>query len=810
MPRRLLFFYVITFLLAANVNAAPVKKICLSGIVNDEATGKGLPFVTLALLDSLQKIIISGATNEQGEYIFTNISAGNYMLKASCIGYVETQLRLSLTGERDTVRLAAIVLAAQNTQLETVTITAKRPLLERKIDKLIMNVAGSVLAEGNSGTDILRKAPGVTVDHEGNVSLNGQTVAIWMDNRPLNLTGLDLAMILDALDGATVDKVEIIQNPSSKYDAEGVGGIINILTKKNFLKGFNGSVQAAGGYYLERSGYYRLNTGTTLNYRNNWLNTAVNYNIRDYNGFSTTESTSLYGNTRHDTYQFDDFKNVAQTAKVSNDFFLTKNNTIGIVFSGMWTNMNYEPTGESHSEIYKDGVLAEGIISKGTTENKIYQYSGNLNYQHLFGDMTRDLLVNLDYMYYNTQPVLKEENYFHNTPIPQIFTNTSQQKINILSLKADYTCPLGNTGALEVGGKIGQSITDNALLREDYIIPPGSWQENDSLSNTYKYNEQIGALYASVWKQIGAKWSIKAGLRWESTWSQGDWQTANGDTTTTQNYNDFFPSFFADYVLSPKHYFSLSYSKRIQRPSYESLNPFRAYIGPYTYGEGNPSLAPEYTHMFTLSYTFKQLLSVSLFAQRTTQVMVQIMNVDTLTSETSIVWGNFGKTNFSGVSVSLSQIPVTKWWSFNLYIGGYYVESIAPDYSNSKLYGTVQFDNTFLIGKTWTVEASVKAQSKVPQGYFVNYPQYEGWCGVRKMLWDGKASITLYLNDAFNSYGTHVVSDRNGQRIEVQTTKASRLLNFTFTYRFGNSKTRQQRRGSELEENTRLGSGESK
>ena len=812
MPRKLLFLCIVMLFLVLKGNAEPNTGVRLSGMVNDELTGEGMAFVTVALLDGTGIVIAASTTDEQGNYELLDIPDGNYMLQFSFVGYTSLQFVIKISEEQSETSIEPVVLSTESRQLNTLTITAKKPLLERKIDRLVMNVADAFSAEGSNGMEVLRKAPGITIDYLGNVLLNGQKVTVWIDDRPSNLSGQDLGTLLASLDGASINKIELIQNPPAKYDAEGAGGIINILTKKNFLKGMSGALHASSGYYFDRSGYYRWGVGPTFNYQNDWMNTSISYNVNKYIGFMVSEEKTFYEKTRHSMYQFDNSNNQAQNAKITNDFYINNNNIVGFVLSGMWTDVNFQSGDNSRSEIYQGDNLQERAISKGSGNNNLYNYSGNLNYQHLFDAMSHDLSVNVDYMRYSAKSGLEGKDYFFETIGPKpdlIFTNTSQQEIDIFSVKTDYTRPLGKIASLETGGKFARSLTDNVLQRNDYITPPGSWFLNDSLSNTYRYNEHIGALYASVSTQLTPKWSAKAGLRWENTQSRVDWNKNHRDTTTHRQYNDFFPTFFSDYVLSPKHYFSLSYTMRIQRPDYDALNPFRVYIGAYTYGEGNPALLPEYTNTFNIGYTFNQFLNISLLTQHTRQVMVQNMDVDTATSVTAIAWANFGKKDFSGLSVYLSQIALTPWWTFNLSLDGYYVRSIAPDYSDGRLYGSIYFENTFSMSTTWKAEVAVSAQSKTPHGYFISYPFYEVWAGIRKTCWNGKGTLTLYLNDVFNSWGTRVVSDRNGKKIDFSSTMASRVLNFTFNFRFGKT-SGYQRHSGELEESSRLGKGDSK
>ena len=243
MLNKLVFLCIAVFFFVLKSNATPNTETRLSGIVHDEATEEGMAFVTVALLDDTGIVIAATTTDEQGNYELLDIPAGNYMLQFSFIGYITSQFVIGISGKQPEMYIEPVMLLTESKQLSILTITAKKPLLERKIDRIIMNVAEVISTEGSNGMEVLRKAPGITVDYMGNVLLNGQKVAIWIDNRPSNLAGQDLATLITSLDGASINKIELIQSPPSRYDAEGAGGIINILTKKNLLKGISGTLQ---------------------------------------------------------------------------------------------------------------------------------------------------------------------------------------------------------------------------------------------------------------------------------------------------------------------------------------------------------------------------------------------------------------------------------------------------------------------------------------------------------------------------------------------------------------------------------------
>jgi hypothetical protein len=567
----------------------------------------------------------------------------------------------------------------------------------------------------------------------------------------------------------------------------------------------SGSVQAGGGYFLEDGDHYNLNGGATLNFRNKWLNTSLNANLRENQRTSATDVTSQFNDLSQYMHNQMDNTTVGQSVRLSNNFYIDKKNIIGLILSGSRNNADGKTGDNSRTEIYRHDMLVERSNNAGTSGNKTVNYSANANYQHIFKESTHDVLVNFDYMQYETRPWSRQENHFYdgagNVLRPDsAWQNTSNQHVEIVSAKFDYTRPLWKKTSLETGGKISQTSTDNDILREE--LRAGEWQPNDRLSNAFRYHERIGAWYASVGTQFGKKWSAKAGLRWENTWSEGLWK----DTTTRQSYNDFFPTLYAGYNHSMEHSFSLSYAKRIQRPDYGALNPFKTYSGAYAYNTGNPYLLPQYTHTLNLSYTHEKL-TVSLYTQSARQVINQetVITGDSISGYpvTAVTYGNFGQTNFSGVTASLTNIFPYVWWSFNFYVSGFYTESTTHDYSSHRLFGNAYTEHTFYIGKTWRAEITANVRSPMAYGYYTVSGNYFMSAGVRKNLWKHAATVSLYVDDIFNSQRSHVLTDRNGQRIEMNSTWSSRQIRVSFSYRFRQAIKARERVG-QVDESGRL------
>ena len=270
--------YCLLLLFAGAAFAAPASqgRITVNGKVIDKRSGAALEFATVSLLDTAKKVVAGNVTRAGGDFTLANVAAGQYILKVSFLGYTDAMQEIVVPEGMETMDAGTVELDAEAQTLEEAVVTSRRPVVERQIDKLVLTVANSVMAQNSTALEVLRKAPGLAVDSDGNITLNGQSVAVWVDNRPTYLSGQELSALLEGTEGSTIDRIEIIDQPSSKYDAEGSGGIVNIITKKNFLKGFNGSLRTAYRQYLEKDFYYSASGSLNLNYRNDVINTYVN------------------------------------------------------------------------------------------------------------------------------------------------------------------------------------------------------------------------------------------------------------------------------------------------------------------------------------------------------------------------------------------------------------------------------------------------------------------------------------------------------------------------------------------------------
>lgn len=797
---------ILTLLLSCSLFAAKNNGV-ISGKVIEKENGKALPFATVSLHDSSEKVIGGTTTADDGSFRLNNIVYGECKVKVSFIGFKDTTFTVKIQENSSSLDLGVVALSHDAVALKSAVVTAKVPVIEQKLDKIVMNVSEAVSTQGSNALDILKKAPGVSIDPSGNILLNGSAVQIWIDGRPSNLSGQELEALLNGTDGSTIDKIEIIAHPSSKYDASGSGGIINIKTKKNFAKGLSGS--ARGSYNIAEYGslYHGADGTLNLNYRGEKNNTSISYSPR-YNQHyeNITTFTNMGSGTTLDGLSESNYNNFAQTLRLSNDYFASKKDIFGFIITGMLSNGDNNLGSNSGSTLKKDGILLEKTISNINGNDEFDYISTNINYTRIFKE-GQELTLNADYGYYDISKKSNQANNFYNINgevirTPDVFRSNSLQYINIVSFKVDYEQILFKKFKVETGLKWARSITDNNLLREDYVAD--SWAKNNQLSSLFKYNEDISAAYISAARQINPKLSAKAGLRAELTDADGEWISA--DTISSKRYINLFPTLFVGYNPNKNLRLGLSYTLRVRRPNFRQLNPFRMYIDATNAIEGNPDLDPQYSNQLSLSLGIKQHFSIALNGQFTNNAIIQSPYFNNQTGEKLIVWENFGKQNFMGASFAMTEFPVTKWFNLNMNIFLAQLSNTSGNYKKESLFSQGYMNATFVLPKDYKVEMIGMFQSGLPYGYFTVKPSGQLDLGIKKGVMKNKGTISIMAYDLFKTQNSKVILDDGSiEEYTLHNRYKSQKIAVTFSIRFGQSKAVRQRKVGELEEGSRVG-----
>jgi hypothetical protein len=814
MKQKLLLFAVATLLSFVSVFAQ--NKTGISGQVMDNS-GKPASSATVMLHRAKDSAMVKTAvTDAKGHYEISGLQPGSYFVMTSVVSMKMTSSPVIEVKEGATSTAATITLQPADKSLQAVTVTSKKPIVEVKADKTILNVEGTINAVGNDALELLRKAPGVMIDKDDNLALAGKNgVQVYIDGKPSPLSGADLANYLKSMQSSQIEAIELITNPSAKYEAAGNAGIINIKLKKNKSFGTNGSVNA--GYAIGTYGKY--NAGLSLNNRGKKTNIFGNYNFNhglnenNFNLYRKQGDTTFNQNNRmlmHNKY--------SHNFKAGLDYFINNKNTIGMVINGNVSESDMDTDGPMYFTD-KNNNTVKVLRSSNINDSKRDNVNFNLNYRYAVTGGT-ELNIDADYGYFNINSNQFQPNYYYDgsNTVP-LFSNVyrmlSPTDIDIYSFKVDYEKNFLK-GRLGFGGKLGYVSTDNNFKRYDVY---GSTEKYDSAkSNRFKYNENINAVYANYNRQFKG-FMVQLGVRVENTnsdgkstglqWNSGSGSYKNYDSSNSRNYTDVFPSAAITFNKNPMNQFGLTFSRRIDRPAYQDLNPFEFKLNDYSYMKGNTQLRPQYTNSFGFTHTYKYRLTTQLNYSHVKDIFTQLVDT-TDKSKSFLTRKNLASQDI--VSMNISYPFQYKWYSFFTNINGYYSHYKADfgggDRKIDQEVWAMQFymQNSFKLGKGFTAELSgFYISPTLWQGAFKSIAMYSVDGGIQKTLFKGKANIKASVSDIFRTMKWQGTSDFSGQVSTASGRWESRQFKINFSYRFGNSqvKAARQRKASIEEENKR-------
>jgi outer membrane receptor protein involved in Fe transport len=765
----------------------------LSGTVKDRTDSIAVTYATVALMTADSSIVTGVTTDTAGVFRLSGVRDGDWLVRISFVGYETAYRWVSVPSQSD---LGEIRLVESANRLSEVVVTATRPFVEQRVDRYVVNVGSHILTAGRNALDVLRNTPGVLVRPDGGITVMGNVVEIWIDGRPSRLSGAQLNALLTSTQGETIDRIEVITNPSSRYDAAGIGGIINIRTKQGLQYGLNGSVNAGAA----KSWVDRENAGLQLNFRNSTVNLFGNYGInrtanrQDIHQTNVAETTEGPVTFDQKTLGKNQTAGIYHQYRLGADFFLSQKSTLGLLVNG-YDNGKEKIKVEGNTKITPvyENVDHTTIHNLWTEQTNGLQV--NANYQQIFSESGRQLNMDVDYGQFNSKPSQHvTNNYFRTDGNPardkEQLRHVNPQRIDVYSGKLDYMHPIWENGKLEAGTKSSGSKTDNDLLFEEYT--GNRWETDLNQTNRFIYTEQLHAAYLNLSKSWG-KWSSQAGIRGEYTVSRGK-QRITGAVNDSSYFN-IFPTLFINY--SPdNHTLGLSYSRRLRRPSYEQLNPFEIKTDAYSYQAGNPHLTPTYIHNIQLSYRYKQSLMARLSYNHITDLII----FTPVTGDRDVRYGmipvNFGKRqSFSGM-VNWRVSPA-KWWNVNLMAEGAYATNNSgqaqDEYSNNGFVGYLSLNNSFSLSHGFSAELSGFYVSRQKQGYFVAEPMGSVSAGIRKSLLDNKLMISLNANDLFRTMNEKVTVQYDRVNYKLVSKRDSRSVTLSVRYSFGSQTVKASR-----------------
>lgn len=793
----------------------------LKGKVVEKGTNTPIGYATIALYTPDKKLIAGATTEEDGTFTIPNaqltinreVSVGKedekeeMLLQVSFVGYHTVTIPLTVSGntveeldrsmELLAGKLSAIEIEPDTETLKGATITAKRPLIEQKLDKVIMNVSESVFANTSNGMELLRKAPGITVDMEGNIKLNGQGVEIWIDDRPSNMQGTNLETMLTALQGHAIDKIEIMQHPSAKYDAQGGAGIINIKTKRSFTQGLYGNID--GNYaispYSTVISQYR--GSSNINYKTNKTNSYVLASYGKGDSRADFNSMTLFGdgyNNKQESSSVFEINNNSFNIRMGTDVNITKKDIIGGL-AGYYKDSKENDTKDSYTNYYD--LITKQLTSRSASAIQMpsdnNRLDANLYYTRMF-DTYSKLTINADYSYYDVNSKNKNLSLYYlpdnlSNPVSDTYYMTNLDRyLNIYALKADYRRMIGKIGTLEAGAKWARTTTFNKQLQKDSVGT--ELIINPYKTNDFNYYETVSAAYTTVSLQLNEKWSVMAGLRAEYTYAKGEWKSSN--ETSKKDYIDLFPTVYVGYMPNQNLRFALTYTRRLQRPSFSALNPAEITVDATTILRGNPNVDPQYSDNFSLTFGYRSWLNISLMANINRKNISQIVSFDEATGNKIMTWGNWGKMDFYGGSVSLTEIPVVKDL-FYFSAGSFLSYLINKDLSlntNEKnfyqnFYGSLTFTlpKEFKIGATCSYSGKLSYSNMYSKGY--TYMEF----GAKKECFNKKLILSVNATDPFRMGKQDLYMKADGKEIyRVKQNIYNQSFKFGVTWKFGSIK----------------------
>ncbi|RIV24863.1 TonB-dependent receptor [Fibrisoma montanum] len=801
--------YLLLLLLPTSFAAAQSYSITGSVAGADQKAVEG---AVVSLLRSTDSSFVKGAlVDANGTFAIAKLSAGTFRLSVSYLGYQNYMSQpITLDEQHAGVTLPAIALQPAEKSLSEVRVVAKKPFVEQRIDRVVVNPDALISNAGTTSLEVLEKAPGVQVDANGVISLQGRAgVVVFVDDKPTYLSAGELANYLRSLPSGSIETIEIMTNPPAKYDAAGNAGVINIRLKKTKARGLNGGWSVSYG----QGRYFRSNNSANLNYRTGNLNFFGNVSLNANNMYQDlTIWREYFAPTGQKQSGFTQNSYIRRRMNSANlkagvDWYVSGKSTLGLVLSGFHNPATSTVTNNARLFDANGGVTAR-VEAFTPSDRLLDNKSANLNYAYKFDSSGRELSINLDYLTYgsDTDQSLTNTVFATGQPVEKTVLESSlPSTINIRTAKADYVHPLAKGSKVEAGVKRSDIETDNVANFFDVV--GNERRPNYEFSNNFTYNEAISAGYLN-YSLERKRFTMQAGLRFEHTAIRGE-QLGNemvNDSSFSRQYNSLFPTFYATYRLDSagKHQLRFSYGRRIDRPNYQSMNPFTYPLDRFTLYGGNPYLRPTFSDNLELSHTFNNSVTTTLRYSQARDVIFE-----TIQQGNQVFYsrpGNIGKQVSYGIALNGTWQPV-KWWTLQVYSEVMYNRFQANLYNqqldNSGTYWYVAPTNQFRLTSSWSAELAGTYQTRAYVGQFIIIPIGQVRAGIAKTVWKNKGTLKLAVSDLF--YTNQVGGDIQGlgnSTARWYSYLDSRVATISFAYRFNSGQTLRQRQtgGSESEQ----------
>ncbi len=757
---------IIILLVSGLSSSAIAQTTTIKGRIIDSRTNEKLMFVNCVLTDSKNnaKQIDGVAADTNGVFVFKNIKKKDMVLSISFVGYQRKDIEIKAAMLKDNnLDLGDIAIEQTSEGLQEVEIIAVKDRIKLDADKMTMNIDKNTASSVTNAFELLKKAPGISIDNDDNLKLNGKGgVLIQFQGRDMKLPWKSLVQILKGIPSVQIDKFELITNPSAKYDAEGVAGIINILFKQEKTNGWNASI-GSNLYYTDEAS---IMGDVNLNYVDEKFTSTLSFSTSRWAQNMLTEGikkTSFGADTIKIADRTDMlYRSNSYNLNLGTDYKLNNKNNIGLYFT--YSNNNSPKRNYTSSSIISNLRNGTYYIDslRFLSENGLYNNSDNIlintNYQHKFDTLGQSLTLNFDFVSNTSKDETGAETKYYNNLINQVspyniekLENSTKSSYYSLNLRGDYFKPFSQSLSLEGGFKFAYTKVDNDFLSLKNTI------NNPARSNNFIFDENINALYASLKKSFTEKTSLRLGIRAENTNLKG--HQVKEDTKFTRTYNSFFPNLSISHQFSDINTLNFAYNMRISRPSYSNLNPFNSWANEYTYSKGNPDLKPEYTHNFSLQHSFMYVLFTNLTYSYTKDVVSEIPFTEPNGITSYTMPANIENSHNINLSVSTS-LPIKPWLTVVAYLSENYTNNNSQnqeiDFKNQAFSFMGYTSISFTLPKKYRLDLSGYYTTGGTWGIF----QYESFRGINinanKSFFNEKLTLSVGVNNllAKDSYST--------------------------------------------------------
>ncbi len=752
-----------------------------------------ISFANVVAKSTTDNSLITGVISDKNGEFSINLKKGNMYLEISFVGFTTKKINPTQ------FNIGTIVLEEDGQQLEEVVITARKKLIQQKVDRLVFNVENTVAGKGGTAIDALKATPSINVDTDNLTIVGKGNVRVMVNDRIVQLSGNELNAYLNTIASDDIKNIEVITTPPSKYDAEGDSGLINIVLKKSKENSWNNQIRTS---YTQAT-FPLLTVGNTFNYNKNKVNLVASLNGTKGNTAQFNQFDIIYPSASTATNLDMKNKEGMVSGRFGLDYDVTNNASVGVLYSGSYEDKNIADQGRTLTAD-GNGTFTDNL---GNAELTNENHSINAHYIQKLDTLGRKLSVDVDYFNFknvNTRNFSSEQ--FITNPSFFEAENSTNQKVKNYSGRIDVQHP-SKWGNFSYGAKTTFTKTDSDV--SFYNKTTGTPVFDPTQSNEFMYSENINALYADVSKPLGKKWQTKIGLRFENTRTKGVSKTNN--QTNLNSYNKLFPSVFVGYNPSKENMFNLSYSRRIKRPSFELLNPFRFYINSISYQEGNPFLNPQISENLEFKHTYKGKLISKAFVSYVDDGYFNIIRAEDDAQQRIVVtYENFFKAYNYGLTETFLYNP-TKWWNMTTqatlsrmdtrYKDGFNLDAELLRGWNFQLYNR----NAFQLNEAKTIQAETTLIYASPQKlmYFSVSEMVNLDLGLKFSLLDKKLNCTLAINDILKQRATSVNTKTNGIDQTYYSYFDTRSFKISLNYSFGNKKikVKQHNSGNEDEQN---------